>query len=500
MALSLADELAAFDDQPREMGGGLSLAEEFGLDMDMGGEDDETDRGESSDQCNPLLMLLGLHQDQLDDDERRPVLHRKASFVNGYDIKGDSPPNARVGTMGLPSAGESGTGRNGNGNGVRTAKSSSSTMYGTATIHSDHDGTDIDAMLDSTFDTSFETAPMDLSPGPSTRQISLPTTPSRLQNGHGQVQSGFMGHRAEKDLLGELEEMYESNQPFLDLLTHIDERGLLKTPTQTIRRTHESIEVKLQRHLERLHEEDKKREEQCRELALLARDLVGFRWDGEIELEIATGKGLGLGMIDEVEDDPEEEEDVGWNGDPRGVGVIPHFVAMVGRTTRENSVGLDVDDERDRLLGSPSPLSPTRSFSLLPGSSTDGSASKLAPLPKTLRLLTSTTPDLIATLAGLSDILHSTTSFSTSSSRNLRGIRAGIDSWKDRDTQEELARKGVEEFERKRLEVGLKGYESGESVKVRMDREVKGFESVLNGLQGRMEKLQRESAMRMALR
>lgn len=35
MALSLADELAAFDDQVMG-GGGMSLADEFGLDMDMG--------------------------------------------------------------------------------------------------------------------------------------------------------------------------------------------------------------------------------------------------------------------------------------------------------------------------------------------------------------------------------------------------------------------------------------------------------------------------------
>lgn len=31
MAMSLADELAGFDNSPAEMSGGLSLAEEFGL-------------------------------------------------------------------------------------------------------------------------------------------------------------------------------------------------------------------------------------------------------------------------------------------------------------------------------------------------------------------------------------------------------------------------------------------------------------------------------------
>lgn len=116
------------------------------------------------------------------------------------------------------------------------------------------------------------------------------------------------------------------------------------------------------------------------------------------------------------------------------------------------------------------------------------------------KLLKSTTPDLLATLTNLSDTIHSTTSFSNSSSRNLRGIRAGIDSWKDRDAQEEQARRGVEEFERKRLEAGLKGDQDGHSVKSILEREVKGFEGVLSGLQGRMDRLQRESAMRLALR
>lgn len=40
MSFSLADELAAFDEQAMG-GGGLSLADEFGLDMDM-------DQGQSS--------------------------------------------------------------------------------------------------------------------------------------------------------------------------------------------------------------------------------------------------------------------------------------------------------------------------------------------------------------------------------------------------------------------------------------------------------------------
>jgi hypothetical protein len=101
--------------------------------------------------------------------------------------------------------------------------------------------------------------------------------------------------------------------------------------------------------------------------------------------------------------------------------------------------------------------------------------------------------------ASLSDSLHSTTSFSTSSSRNLRAIRAGVDSWKDRDQQEEIARRGVEEFERKKLEAGLKG-QAEETTRMKLDREMQGFESMLNGLQARMDKLQRESMFRMALR
>lgn len=39
MALSLADELAAFDDA--QGGGGISLAEEFGLDLEIGEQNGE---------------------------------------------------------------------------------------------------------------------------------------------------------------------------------------------------------------------------------------------------------------------------------------------------------------------------------------------------------------------------------------------------------------------------------------------------------------------------
>ena len=57
MALSLADELAAFDDA---QGGGMSLAEEFGLDMG-----DETQNGECFDARHLFMHPSSCWEDPL---------------------------------------------------------------------------------------------------------------------------------------------------------------------------------------------------------------------------------------------------------------------------------------------------------------------------------------------------------------------------------------------------------------------------------------------------
>ncbi|RSH91498.1 hypothetical protein EHS25_009797 [Saitozyma podzolica] len=90
------------------------------------------------------------------------------------------------------------------------------------------------------------------------------------------------------------------------------------------------------------------------------------------------------------------------------------------------------------------------------------SPSVLAPNP-TLRLnLPNQVHQLITdnplpALHHLSESLHTATSHATSLSRTIRGIRAGIEHYRERDALEEDARRGIEQWEARRVERGLRG-------------------------------------------
>ncbi len=56
-------------------------------------------------------------------------------------------------------------------------------------------------------------------------------------------------------------------------------------------------EVMLQAHLHRLTDLERIREEQCRELQLLLRDLGKVRWEGVVE-DLMMGRELGLGLLE----------------------------------------------------------------------------------------------------------------------------------------------------------------------------------------------------------
>lgn len=210
----------------------------------------------------------------------------------------------------------------------------------------------------------------------------------------------------------------------------------------------------------------------------------------QIELEIASGRGLGLGMIDEDEEDEGRVEAIGWTGEPMAQSTVPHQ----DRGTRADTPGLD---DRDRLLAPSSPL-PT-SIPLSPLERSPSKAEEGGALPRTSHRLVTSTPDLVATLQHLAETAHSSGSMTTSSMRHLRGIRAGVDSWRERETLEEDARRGVEAYERGRLEEGLRG-EARERAAAKLQRECLEFERVLDGLKRRMEQLQRETLFRKAVK
>jgi len=314
--------------------------------------------------------------------------------------------------------------------------------------------------------------------------------------------SPFLGHKAESDPLVELGEILYANRPFLDLVTRLDEpRGAGSQPPKSGNGIHASassgttweggIETQLQRHLDRMHEDDKLREEQCRELAVVNREIGSIRWESleiAIELDLASGQESGLSVMDENEEEEEGEEAIGWTGEPRVRPAIAH---------QDRGKRAETPDLGDRLLGPPSPL--TSSIPLSPLERSPSKVAEAGSLPRTLRLLVASTPDLLSSLQQLAETVHSSGSLTTSSMRQLRGIRAGVDSWRERENLEEDARRGIDEYERKKLEEGLRG-EIRERTAAKLQRECLEFRQVLDGLEGRMEQVRRQGMFRRAIK
>ena len=326
--------------------------------------------------------------------------------------------------------------------------------------------------------------------------------PSRKAMASTDRGSMFLSPKVERDPLVTLNDILTSTAPFLSLLSHLD------VPLQTAgvddssrdnpgspRPPRLGIEARMQRHLEKLQEADRIRDEQCRELASLLRDLVGTRWDGlEVDNDVRTGNYTRLKISMEGMDDEKEFESIGWTGDVSAQASGREHDLMESLTSPS-----DPHDHDPLLDGPPSPV---QSSSSNPISSPTFSRPHLpemlasAPLPHTAHLLISNTNDLLSSLSTLTDSIHSTASFSTAIARQIRGIRASVESWRERETAEDTARQVIEEWERRRLEQGLKGT-TGEMREV-LGREVKDFGARLDEWKTRMIELRQDTTSRIA--
>lgn len=75
-----------------------------------------------------------------------------------------------------------------------------------------------------------------------------------------------------------------------------------------------------------------------------------------------------------------------------------------------------------------------------------------------------------------------------------------MESWREREALEAEAEKGVEDYERKRLEQGLSSEKKGDTKAV-LRRECEEFGAVLDGLEERMKGVRRDMMMKtMAVR
>ncbi|AFR96332.1 hypothetical protein C347_04499 [Cryptococcus neoformans AD2-60a] len=194
-----------------------------------------------------------------------------------------------------------------------------------------------------------------------------------------------------------------------------------------------AIDIHLQNHLAALEESEKKRDDQLRGLSLLAREFEGLRWgnglieNGEWDRFVEKQGEMGVleeenesGDVSALEADGEESlEDVPSSNLTPSTPIRHPYAAQ--------------------FYSSPSPLSPQST------------------LQPTLQTLLSTSHSLTTSLNNLSDSLHNSASLSTQISRQLKNLRASVGGFREREVREEEARKGVEEWERGRVELGLGG-------------------------------------------
>ena len=299
--------------------------------------------------------------------------------------------------------------------------------------------------------------------------------------------ASFMDQRIEKDPIVILNEVLCTSSRFHGLLMDMEStririnsdasRSALDAEARGLKDgvVDSSIDVRLQGFLDVLHDSAKLREEQCRELTVLIRDAAAVNWEGIDILNILDGFTDGSGHVYGAIAGTIKAEDTGWTGEV----ITQDQRAQLESPNNEIHTCdlLDVDHSLEDAGPHASPSTRTRAHSLH-STSGDVAAPSIAQaaLPGQTADLVKLSVDLVISLSSLSDTIHSTSSLATATSRQLRGIRAGVDSWREREAQEDAAKIAIDDWERKKLKAGLGG---GEGTKGLLDEEVKRFKETL---------------------
>ena len=232
------------------------------------------------------------------------------------------------------------------------------------------------------------------------------------------------------------------------------------------------IEERLQAHLGLMHDADRRAEEHLRILTSVERDISTAALDS-----------VDWSDVWEEDEQGEEGEDPGWTGSGSNVQPIhpPHspVVEMSPPVVDPVDNETDEDDQRlDEMMDDPfSPVEPLHSSSTLRPPEVRVHSAEPA-LPRTVKLVQADTADLLVALTGLGETLHLSGAVYSSVQRQMRGIRAGIDSWREREEQEAAAWTAVESYDRERVQRGL----TGENTRERLKREMDGFAECLEVL------------------
>ncbi|OCF77581.1 hypothetical protein I204_01573 [Kwoniella mangroviensis CBS 8886] len=469
---SLADELAgAFDNDPSlDQGEGIrlgqSLADEFGLDY---GSEHNLEHAEAGDEFDVVTQL--------------PSTPPTPSGRNGSSPKPITPPQ----------------------NGRRTAKSS----YEPTNLDdiSPNRGIDLDLELELEYgqNHSFSTQPHFEAEDSDNYEYeqdqfdNLPLAASPVRVRGIQSKSSLRSLRVNpKSSVRSLRPLIVNDkevgiqEALIVLSEGISNNSRLLNSLRQINQHHqgegeEDVEIRLQRHLNRMNEVERTRDEWIRDLGIWWREVGLGGLEGNGRMGGADNK-----LIDVNEEDEEEEEgeSLGWTGESivddnnhlsKGEELSKNpRIALSHEQDHidpQDSLLLD-DDEHDYFLTYPSdqslmsPITPSKHHR------------PAQDLPKLIMAIQKDNDILLLSLRNLQDTIHTTTSFHTSLARMMKGIKSSIDSYRERENVEEQARRKIEEWEAERLKIGLTrnnagGGEEGWTIKERLDRECREFEDVL---------------------
>ncbi|WWC95148.1 hypothetical protein V866_002002 [Kwoniella sp. B9012] len=260
----------------------------------------------------------------------------------------------------------------------------------------------------------------------------------------------------------------------------------------------EEIEIRLQRHLNRMNEVERTRDEWIRDLGIWSREAGLGGLEGNGRLGDADDK-----LIDVNEEDEEEEEgeSLGWTGES----IVDDNDHLSKGEEMSKNPHIALSHEEDHINPHDSLLLDEDGHHTFPTWTSDQSLmSPIAPskhqqpaqdLPKLIMAVQKDTDVLLLSLRNLQDTIHTTTSFHTSLTRMMKGIRSSIDSHRERENVEAQARRKIEEWEAERLKIGLTrnnagGGEEGWTIKEKLDKECREFEDVLERYGDRLKGLE----------
>ncbi|WVQ66714.1 uncharacterized protein L199_004903 [Kwoniella botswanensis] len=273
----------------------------------------------------------------------------------------------------------------------------------------------------------------------------------------------------------------------------------------------EEIEIRLQRHLNRMNEVERFRDEWIRDLGIWSREVGLGGLEGNGRLGDAHDK-----LIDVNEEDEEEEEgeSLGWTGESI-IDDVNHL--SEGQEISKNPQ-IALSHEEDHLNAQDNTLLDEDEHDSFPTYPSDRSLmSPITPsnqskyhqtqpqnLPKLIMAIQKDTDILLLSLRNLQDTMHTTTSFHTSLTRMMRGIRSSIDSYREREHVEEQARRKIEEWEAERLKIGLTrnnpgGREGGWTTREKLAKECREFEDVLERYGDRLKGLKDDGTRRVGV-